>query len=82
MVFVVPTNETVSVLPAVGAPLVVPLTKFPLGKSKLFANAAVGKARAKSANTIIRFMLNPPEKTVGPSQCQSRGVAVLCGDKG
>ena len=74
-VFVLPVIETVSVPPFVNEPRMVPFEKVPVGKSKLLASAAVGKARANSASSIIRLMLNPPEKTVGPSQCQSQGSA-------
>src|SRR5215475_15372214 len=41
--------------------VIVPRTKSPLPKkTRLFANAAVGKARAKSANHTMRLILMPP----------------------
>jgi hypothetical protein len=43
--------------------------KGPVDAVKLFANAAVGKARAKSVNSTIRLMLTSScRKVFGPSQ--------------
>jgi hypothetical protein len=52
-VFLLPVIEMVSVPPVVNEPWMLPFEKVPVGKSKLLANAAVGKARANSASSII-----------------------------
>jgi hypothetical protein len=54
-----PTIETSIVRPVATEPLSVPLTNVPVLKSKLVANAAVGKARAKSPNNINLFIVIP-----------------------
>jgi hypothetical protein len=59
MVFKLPTNETLTECPVANMPLNVPLTKVPLGKSNSLANAAVGKTRVKSANSITRLIFTP-----------------------
>jgi len=53
-VFVLPTRLTLKGL--VKLPVIVPLTKFPLFKLILPANAAVGKPRAKSAKKSAGLM--------------------------
>ena len=55
MVFIVPTTSRKKGLAKLD--LIVPLRKSPVVYSILLANAAVGKTRAKSANSITRFIL-------------------------
>lgn len=47
--------------------LAVPLTNVPVLKLSVVASAAVGKAKAKSANIIPRLMLTPPANDFLPS---------------
>jgi hypothetical protein len=79
MVFVLPAiviwKGFVKLLHEVMHVRTIPLTKVPvlnvgsLVLEMLFANAAVGKTRAKSANSITRLMLTPfARRFVGPSQ--------------
>jgi len=54
MVSVLPTTWTRKSFPKL---VIVPCSKVPVSNSTLFANAAVGKAKAKSVNSITRARL-------------------------
>jgi hypothetical protein len=78
MVLRSPVIETSIVLVVLNVPLIVPLTNFPMSKS-ILANAAVGKLRTKSANSITRpmLLLPPTCKRVAGGFRGTKGKACL-----
>jgi hypothetical protein len=73
-----PTMAIGRLLPAI-TPDGFQLTKFPFEAPivMLSANAAVGKARAKSADSIIRLILTPPARRFLPISMPISGGRIL-----